>query len=53
MSPREKSQNVERRGSLQQQVDILSPTNIRDDWETMKPVIIPVMEPILNGGPPV
>ena len=51
-SPREELQNGERRGSLPQQIDTPSPTNIRDDWETTEPVIIPVTELLLNGGPP-
>ena len=39
--------------SLQQQPNTVSPTNIRDDWEIEEPVIIPVSEPVLNGGPPI
>ena len=46
-------QNMERRDSLQQQFNAVPPTNFRDDWETEEPVIIPVSEPILNGGPPI
>ena len=43
---------MERGDSLQQQPNTVSPTNIGDDWETAEPVIIPVSEPVLNGGPP-
>ena len=43
---------MERGDSLQQQPNTVSPTNIRDDWEIEEPVIIPVSEPMLNGGPP-
>ena len=39
--------------SLQQQANTVFPTNIRDDWEIEEPVIIPVSEPVLNGGPPI
>ena len=35
-------QDMARGDSLQQQPNIVSPTNIRDDWETVEPVIIPV-----------
>ena len=52
-SPRGEPQNVERGDSLQQQHNTVSPTNIRDDWEIGEPVIIPVSEPVLNGGPPI
>ena len=45
-------QVMARGDSLQQQPNIVSPTNIGDDWETAEPVIIPVSEPVLNGGPP-
>ena len=44
---------MEREDSLQQQPNAVSPTNIRDDWEMGEPVIIPVSEPVLNGGPPI
>ena len=44
---------MERGDSLQQQFNTVPPTNFRDDWETEEPVIIPVSEPILNGGPPI
>ena len=53
ISPRGESQNMERGDSLQQQFDTVPPTNFRDDWETEEPVIIPVLEPVLNGGPPI
>ena len=43
---------MERGDSLQQQPNAVSPANIRDDWEIEEPVIIPVSEPVLNGGPP-
>ena len=43
---------MEREDSLQQQPNAVSPTNIRDDWDVAEPVIIPVSEPVLNGGPP-
>ena len=43
---------MEREHSLQQQPNAVSPTNIRDDWDIAEPVIIPVSEPVLNGGPP-
>ena len=43
---------MEREDSLQQQPNAVSPTNIRDDWDIEEPVIIPVSEPVLNGGPP-
>ena len=52
ISPRGEPQNVERGDSLQQQPNAVSPANIRDDWEIEEPVIIPVSEPVLNGGPP-
>ena len=52
ISPQGESQNVEREDSLQQQPNAVSPTNIRDDWDIAEPVIIPVSEPVLNGGPP-
>ena len=45
-------QDMERGDSLQQQPNTVSPMNIGDDWETAEPVIIPVSEPVLNGGPP-
>ena len=38
---------------MQQQPNTVSSTNIGDDWESAEPVIIPVSEPVLNGGPPV
>ena len=44
---------MERGDFLQQQFNTVSPTNFRDDWEIEEPVIIPVSEPILNGGPPI
>ena len=44
---------MERGDSLQQQFDTVPPTNFRDDLETEEPVIIPVSEPVLNGGPPI
>ena len=44
---------MERGDSLQQQFDTVPPTNFRDDWETEELVIIPVLEPVLNGGPPI
>ena len=50
--PQGEFQDMERGDSLQQQPNIASPTNIVDDWETVEPVIIPVSEPVLNGGPP-
>ena len=50
--PQGEFQNMERGDSLQQQSNIVSPTNVEDDWETAEPVIIPVSEPVLNGGPP-
>ena len=50
--PQGKFQNVERGDSLQQQPNTVSPTNIRDDWDIVEPVILPVSEPVLNGGPP-
>ena len=43
---------MEREDSLQQQPNAVSPTSIRDHWEIAEPVIIPVSEPVLNGGPP-
>ena len=43
---------MKRGDSLQQQPNTVSPMNIGDDWETAEPVIIPVSEPVLNGGPP-
>ena len=43
---------MERGDSLQQQPNAVSPANIRDDLEIEEPVIIPVSEPVLNGGPP-
>ena len=52
ITPRGEPQNVERGDSLQQQPNAVSPTNIRDDWEIEEPIIIPVSEPVLNGGPP-
>ena len=52
ISPQGEPQNVERGHSLQQQPNAVSPVNIRDDWEIEEPVIIPVSEPVLNGGPP-
>ena len=51
--PQGEFQDMERGDSLQQQPNIVSPTNIVDDWETAEPVIIPVSEPVLNGGPPI
>ena len=53
ISPQGEPQNMERGDSLQQQFNTVSPTNFRDDWEIEEPVIIPVSEPVLNGGPPV
>ena len=50
--PQGEFQNMERGDSLQQQPNTVSPMNIGDDWETAEPVIIPVSEPVLNGGPP-
>ena len=50
--PQGEFQDMERGDSLQQQPNKVSPTNIVDDWETAEPVIIPVSEPVLNGGPP-
>ena len=50
--PQGEFQDMERGDSLQQQPNTVSPTNIGDDWETAEPVIIPVSEPVLNGGPP-
>ena len=50
--PQGEFQNMERGDSLQQQLNTVSPMNIEDDWETAEPVIIPVSEPVLNGGPP-
>ena len=50
--PQGEFQDMEREDSLQQQPNTVSPTNIGDDWETVEPVIIPVSEPVLNGGPP-
>ena len=52
ISPQGEPQNAERGDSLQQQPNAVSPANIRDDWEIEEPVIIPVSEPVLNGGPP-
>ena len=43
---------MERENSLQQQPNAVSPTNIKDDWDIAEPVIIPVSEPVINGGPP-
>ena len=51
--PQGEFQDMERGDSLQQQPNIVSPTNIVDCWETVEPVIIPVSEPVLNGGPPI
>ena len=48
ISPRGEPQNMERVDSLQQQFNRV----FRDDWEIEEPVIIPVSEPVLNGGPP-
>ena len=50
--PQGEFQDMARGDSLQQQPNIVSPTNIGDDWETAEPVIIPVSEPVLNRGPP-
>ena len=44
---------MERGDSLRQQFNTVPPTNFRDDWETEEPIIIPVLELILNGGPPI
>ena len=51
--PQGEFQDMERGDSLQQQPNIVSPTNILDDWEAVEPVIIPVSKPVLNGGPPI
>ena len=48
--PQGEFQNMERGDSLQQQPNTVSPMNTGDDWETAEPVIIPVSEPVLNGG---
>ena len=53
ISPQWESWNMERIDSLQQQFNTVPPANLRDDWETEEPVIIPVSEPVLNGGPPI
>ena len=45
-------QDMARGDSLQQQPNIVFPINTGDDSETVEPVIIPVSEPVLNGGPP-
>ena len=50
--PQGEFQDMERGDSLQQQPNTVSPLDIGDDWETAEPVIIPVSEPVLNGGPP-
>ena len=42
-----------KRGDSLQQFNTVSHTNFRDDWEIEEPVIKPVLEPVLNGGPPV